>query len=195
MNELIGLLEKTGLKAVQQSVRAGTVLYHRHDLVDTLYAVLKGRVRLLRDTVDGHMITLHTARAGEFLNEPALFAERYHCSALVDIDSYLLAYSTKQLLAKFAADAALATRFMAQQAALTQRLRTLLELRNIRSARERVLHYLYVLGEQGCIQRDRPLKTMASEIGLSHEVFYRTLATLEKSGLIQRTAQVLSLKV
>jgi DNA-binding MarR family transcriptional regulator len=69
-----------------------------------------------------------------------------------------------------------------------QALRAQLEIRNIKSARERVWQTLLLTagGQANTITFDRPLKDLAAEIGLTHEAFYRALAELEKAGRIRR---------
>ena len=72
-------------------------------------------------------------------------------------------------------------------------LRARLDERNIRSARESLLHHLALAaGPDGrTMPVDGTLIELASEIGLSHEVLYRTLAKLEKDGVVSRTASAI----
>jgi CRP-like cAMP-binding protein len=146
-------------------------------------------MRLIRHTVDSHPVVLHTARKDELFAEAALFAEAYQCDAVAAIDSRLRIYPKRPLLAAFRSDPALAERFMAVLAHQIHALRAKLEERNIRSARERVLHHLALAaGPDGRTMRvDGTLMDLAAEIGLTHEVLYRTLAALEKAGLIRKT--------
>ncbi len=73
----------------------------------------------------------------------------------------------------------------------SQSLKASLELRSIRSARERVLQYLLMAARpsETSVNFDRPFKDIASELGLSPEVLYRTLAQLERDGIIIRNAR------
>ena len=77
---------------------------------------------------------------------------------------------------------------MALLAREIMRLRTRLEQRNIRSARERVLHFLALdAGADGrTVRLRRTLKELAAELGLTHEAFYRALADLAADGEIER---------
>ena len=70
-------------------------------------------------------------------------------------------------------------------------LRTRVEQRNIRSARERVRHFLMLnVGPDGRTVKLRgTLKDLAAEIGLTHEALYRTLASLERYGEITRKGE------
>jgi CRP-like cAMP-binding protein len=67
-------------------------------------------------------------------------------------------------------------------------LRTRLEQRNIRSARERVRHFLAISTNTGAgtIELRGTMKDLAAELGLTHEALYRTLAALERAGEIKR---------
>jgi hypothetical protein len=40
-----------------------------------VFEVLAGRLRLVRRTIDDHLVVLHTARAGELFAESTLFAD------------------------------------------------------------------------------------------------------------------------
>jgi hypothetical protein len=68
------------------------------------------------------------------------------------------------------------------------KLRTRLEQRNIRSARERVRHFLALnAGADGrTVALAGALKEIAAERGLTHEAHYRTLAVLKRAGAIKR---------
>ena len=69
-------------------------------------------------------------------------------------------------------------------------------LQVIRSARKRVLHHVALAaGKDGRTMRlEGTLMNLAAELGLSHEVFYRTLADLEKAGVIARTGSAIILR-
>jgi DNA-binding MarR family transcriptional regulator len=74
-------------------------------------------------------------------------------------------------------------------------LRTLIEQRNIRSARERVRHHLMVNASPDgrTVVLRGTLKDLAAELGLTHEALYRTIAALERSGEIKRNHKKITL--
>ena len=92
-------------------------------------------------------------------------------------------------LAAFERDPKAMQAFSAMLAHQVMGLRTRIEQRNIRSARERVRHYLVLnAGADGrTVELSGTLKDIAAELGLTHEVLYRTLAVLERSGEIKRS--------
>jgi len=167
----------------------GEALFRQGDPASALFEVELGRLRLIRHTIDNRPVTLHTAQAGGLVAEAALFAERYHCDAVAAVASRVRIYPKRALLAAFRNDAAQAERFMAVLAQQIHGLRSRLEERNIRSARERVLNRLVLAADADTrtVRLDGTLMDLAAEIGLSHEALYRTLAALEKDGAIART--------
>lgn len=167
----------------------GEALFRQGDKATAIFAVERGRLRLVRHTVDDRKVVLHTAHAGELFAEAALFAETYHCDAVADVASRLRVLSKPKLLAAFRADPDVAQRFMAVLARQVMALRTRLELRNIRSARERLLQHLLLAagGDGRTVRLEGTLMDLAAEIGLSHEALYRTLAALESEGAVART--------
>ena len=183
-------------RATQRNLAAGETLFRQGDRATAIYAVERGRLRLIRHAVDQHEVVLHTARSGELFAEAALFSPAYQCDALAAVASAVRAYPKRDILAAFRGDPALAERFMAALAHQVHALRTRLEERNIRSARERVLHHLALAaGKDGrTVVLDGTVMDLAAEIGLSHEALYRTLAELEKEGVISRRRAAITLR-
>ena len=179
-----------------RDLAAGETLFRQGDAAAAIFVVEAGRVRLVRQTVDSRKVVIHTARAGGLFAEAALFASAYHCDAVADIPSRVRKFPKRLVLAAIRSDPKLAERFMAVFAREIQMLRSRLEQRNIRSARDRVLHYLALAAGPGdrIVRLNGTLMDLASEIGLTHEALYRTLAALEKEGAIARTAEGVVLK-
>ena len=175
--------------AVVRDLAPGEMVFRQGDSASAIFAVEQGRVRLVRHTVDDHRVALHTARAGELFAEAALFSDIYHCDAAADVPSRVRVLSKSKLLAAFDEDPQVAKRFMAILARQVMTLRTRLEQRSIRSARERILQHLALLaGEDGStVQLEGTLIDLAAEIGLTHEVLYRNLAALERDGFVRRS--------
>ncbi len=179
-----------------RELEAGEALFRQGDRTFAIFEVERGRLRLIRNTVASHPVVLHTARPGELLAEAALFASAYQCDAVAAAASRVRAYPKRELLASFRADPALAERFMAVLAHQIHALRARLEERNIRSARERVLHHVAL--HAGADGRTMPVEgtllDLAAEIGLTPEALYRTLAELEKEGVVLRTTSGIMLR-
>jgi CRP/FNR family transcriptional regulator, dissimilatory nitrate respiration regulator len=174
----------------------GEQLFRQGDQASAIYKVESGRLRLIRRTVDDHLVILHTARRGEFFAEASLFADAYHCDAVAAAPSSIRVYPKQTVMEAMRTDPALAEAFMAQLAHQLQELRARMELRNIRSARDRVLQYLRLrAGTHGrSIAIEGQLQDIAAEIGMTREALYRTLAALETEGHLTRTETAILLK-
>ncbi len=178
-----------------RELAAGELLFRQGDPAAAIYRVERGRLRLIRRTVDDHLVILHTARRGEFFTEAALFAETYHCDAVAAAPSRVRVYPKPKVMEALRADPALAEAFMARLARQLHDLRARMELRNIRSARERVLQYLRLCAGHGrTIVIDGQLQDIAAEIGMTREALYRTLAVLEAEGHLSRTETAILLQ-
>jgi CRP-like cAMP-binding protein len=177
-----------------RTLDAGATVFRQGDAAAAIYALESGRVRLIRHTIDDHRVALHTARAGELFAEAALFSSVYHCDAVADAPSRVRVLSKATLLAAFTQDPALAQRFMAVLARQVMALRTRLEQRSIRSARARILQHLMMAADPDrTVRLEGRLLDLAAEIGLTHEVLYRTLAALERDGMIARDKETITL--
>jgi CRP-like cAMP-binding protein len=165
----------------------GEYLFRQGDKVSAIYEIERGRLAMVRYTTDSRAVIVHTARQGQLFAEAALFAQTYHCDGVATGDSRVRVYPRQTLLGAFSAEPRLALSFAAMLAHEIMALRARLEVRNVRSARERILQHLGLIAEAPQVFRlDGTLKDLAAEIGLTHEAFYRALAALEKDGAIER---------
>lgn len=173
-------------KATDRKLKAGEALFRLGDKPLNFYEVIAGRVRLSRVDSSGREVILYVAGPSETLAEASLYSAAYHCDAIASTAATLRAYPKAALLAAFAKDRKAAQAFTATLARQVMNLRTRIEQRNIRSARDRVRHYLTVNADAGVVTLRGTLKDLAAELGLTHEALYRTLGALERSGEIKR---------
>jgi CRP/FNR family transcriptional regulator, dissimilatory nitrate respiration regulator len=175
--------------AVDRKLKAGEALFHLGDKTGGFYEVIEGRVRMSRVDRSGHEIVLFVAGSGETIAEASLYSPAYHCDAIASTDVVVRLYPKAAVLAAFAKDRKAAQAFTATLARQVMNLRTRIEQRNIRSARERVRRFLALnAGADGhTVELRGTVKDLAAELGLTHEVLYRTLAALERAGEIKRT--------
>jgi CRP-like cAMP-binding protein len=166
----------------------GEALFRQGTATQHLFFVRAGRIRLVRHTAAGHSMSLHVASSGELFAEGALFSDAYHCDAVADIASEVIFLHKQGLRTRLQTDAALAMLFLERVTQQLHRARALAELRNIRSAETRTLQHLRLLltPHQTCVRFQLPLTQVATELGLTHEAYYRCLAKLARDGLIER---------
>lgn len=176
-----------GLRPRQRVLPAGTTLFRQGDRTVGIFVLLRGALRLQRVTPDGAAVTLHQVRPGEMFAEASLFASHYHCYAIADGDSVAGLYPKRLLATQLRGDPEALWRFTAELAHRLQGLRQRYELKQIRSAPQRVLQFLRLRCDvDGRFYIQGALKDIAAELGLTHEALYRALATLEQQGLIAR---------
>jgi hypothetical protein len=64
---------------------------------------------------------------------------------------------------------------------------------SMKSVKDRVLHLIHTEGKNSQYQVTTGLKSLAGELGVTHEALYRTLAALEQSREIKRENGLLKL--
>lgn len=174
--------------AIERKLKSGEALFRLGDKTTGLCEIVAGRVRLARVDRSGHEIVLHVASPGETIAEASLFSPTYHCDAIASTNATVRVYPKREVLAAFDRDPKAAQAFSATLARQVMNLRTRIEQRNIRSARERVRHYLVLNAgaDQRTVELPGTIKDIAAELGLTHEALYRTLAALERAGEVKR---------
>jgi len=174
--------------AFERKLKAGEALFRLGDKAAGFYEIVSGRVRLVRVDRVGRETVLHVAGPAETLAEASLFSGQYHCDAVANTDATVRVYPKRQVVSVFEKDPKALKTFTAMLAHQVMSLRTRLQQRNIRSARERVRQFLALnIGPDGrTVELHGTLKDLAAEIGLTHEALYRALAALERAGEIKR---------
>ena len=180
----------------RRSLGRNELLFRQGDKVAAIYFIEAGQLRLDRRTFDGRSLVLGTTGAGEFFVEAALFSEIFHCDAVATEPSRVRIYPKAAMLNALRSDPDSAMSFLAHVARQIIELRQRIELMKVRSAKERILLYLdFKAGPDGrTVNLPGPLQDIASELGLSREALYRTLATLERTGAIERAENRIVIK-
>lgn len=177
-----------GLWPTIRELAAGETLFATGDATRGFFAVHRGQIRLVRFSASGRETVLFVAGPGQRFAEASLFAETYHCDAQAVAESTVACFPKTEALSLLQNDAAARLDLTADLARQVMELRSALTLRDVRSARERVLAYL--VGQAGADGRtvavEGLLKDIAAMIGLAPEVLYRTLAQLEAERVIRR---------
>jgi len=187
--------ESFGVTPSQRHLSAGQLLFREGAASAGVYRLQTGRVRLFRSTPTGIQVAMHTVRRGELFAEASLFSARYHCDAVALEPSEVLVYPKRPLVQSLREHPERLWIFTAELARRVQGLRSRAEIKQIRSASERVLQFLaLVCDASGVWRQEGTLKQLADDIGLTHEALYRTLARLEHEGRIVRLEGALRLR-
>lgn len=181
--------------AGRRSVLApGEALFRQGDPADRVFLIERGRVRMMRRLASGGAVAMHTGRAGELFAEGALFAAAYQCDGVAAETASVMACGKAEMLAAFATSPSVALEMLERVTRQLHAARALIELRDIRSAEERVLRHLQLRADVwGAVVIEGRLLDMAAELGLTHEAYYRALAALARQGAIQRSSRRLQL--
>lgn len=180
---------------IQQHLSHGQVLFHRNEKSHKIYIVQSGQIRLLHYTTSGQSISHYVVGVGEICAEVVLFLEDYACSAIAEEATQVLAFPKQEFLTALQQDSNFAVAFIKQLSNRLHTTKVMVELRSIRSAQERVLHYLRLLvpPERNTVVLEQPLKDMAADLSMSPEVLSRTLSHLANQGAIARQKRTITL--
>ncbi len=158
-----------------------------------LFWVHAGQVVLERSAANGSSVVLQRTHQG-FVSEASLQSPRYHCDAVVVLDAHITRVPVPALLQALTDDPAFALRWIAMLNQEVRRLRLQCERLNLKGVQARVLHWLETEGKGGCCAVTAGYKSLAAELGVSHEALYRALAEMVDAGLVLREPERLCLK-
>lgn len=175
------------LKPLGLSLEKGETLFQQGGQVERIYCVKSGKVTLIRNTIEGSLITLHIAQSGETFAEASLFSNQYHCSAIAASKTEISYFRKPELLNYLEQNPAAMKNLLATFSQQVRELRAISEIKNIRSAKERILAFIRgEMNDDKELVLSMSLKDIAHRIGLAHETFYREIKKLEKAGKIVR---------
>lgn len=185
--ELSNLPDGLQAKLTRRILTPREFLLQQGDLAKHLYWVKSGRMRLV-SFVNHQMVTHYFVEAGELFGESALYVPAYGCSAIAETTSEIIAISVEDFATALKEHSSLAETYLAT---LTHRLyavKSLLELRSISPARDRLLHYLISRRkpDQDTVVLGKSLRDIASELALTPEALSRLLSRLQSEGVINR---------
>jgi len=157
-----------------------------------MFYVVAGEVTLERMGLQGDPVVLQRTRLG-FVSEASLKVTKYHCDAVAITDSNVIKVPTKDLAVALDRDPDFASRWISMLNTEVKRLRLHCERLSIKSLKDRVLHLINTEGNNGEYQVITGLKSLAGELGVTHEALYRTIAAIEKTKTIRREEGLLAL--
>lgn len=161
-------------------LKDGELLFRARQRTRGLYYLADGKLEMRRYTPAGDTVVVHRAGAREMFAEASVFSGEYHCDSVAVEDSRCIEMDRGYLLDTLATNPDFAVKLVRQFAMQMQACRRKLEILAIRKADERVLAAVL----DGWLATD--IKTLAAEIGLAHEVVYRSLAKLVAEGKIEK---------
>ncbi len=185
-NEPEALPEALRRRAAAIGMAAGETLFRLGDRPRRMYWVIDGDMRLVRRSRNGAEIVLQRARSG-FIAEASLESPRYHCDAVAAAPSRLLGLPIEPFREALRGDEAFRSIWMRRLAREVRSLRAQNERLSLRSAAERIEHYVEAEGTDGRLELRQTRKAWAAELGLTHEALYRALSALARAGVLSLT--------
>ncbi len=173
-------------------VKKGSLLFQTGKKPQWMFFVVDGEVTLERLSQQGDPVVLQRTRHG-FVSEASLQSAKYHCDARAVANSDVLQIPIQDLAQALRSDADFSARWISMLNQEVKRLRLQCERLSLKSVKERVRHLIHTEGKDGTYVVNTGLKSLASQLGVTHEALYRTLADLEKSGEIERSDRALKL--
>jgi len=165
--------------------KKSTLLFKTGKKPEWMFFVLSGEVTLERLSQHGDPVVLQRTRHG-FVSEASLQSPKYHCDAVVVAEAEIIQIPIQTLADALSTDPDFAGRWINMLNQEVKRLRLQCERLSMKSVKDKVLHLINTEGQNGKYQVNTGLKSLAGELGITHEALYRTLAALEKSKTIRR---------
>lgn len=174
-------------RIITRELTTGQILFQQGDPTEYMFWVESGRLKLVSFT-EQQMITYYTVGAGESCTETALNIEAYSCTVIAEQPSRVLAIPKHDFLEALQQSSNLCQQYVCQLTQRFESIKQLLELRSIRSARNRLLHYLTQQRQPGqvTIPLTTSLKVLAANLGMSPEALSRTFSQLESEQIVSR---------
>lgn len=182
------IVQAFGGERQAEGVDAGGRLFRRGDEPDCLYLVLSGEARACCPGPKGTELVMQCSHAGELFGEAGLVAPRHACDGICPVDSRVLRFPLDQVRARIARKGEFALRFAELLASVLARQHARYECLRLTAA-ERVLHYLHYQrngSPKASLALDISMAEWAAKLCLDPATLSRTLARMEKQGLIAR---------
>jgi CRP/FNR family transcriptional regulator/CRP/FNR family cyclic AMP-dependent transcriptional regulator len=177
----------------EKSLERGTTVFHQNDSGGGLYLILSGSVKITRTGRDGRDVTVAVLTEGNFFGEMSLLdGQPRSASATALQPTRLLVLDREHFQRHVLAQPHIVAKLLRE---LSNRLRAAdqsIENLALGSVHDRLVHLLGHLGRResvkggaGVIERSPTHQELAEMVGSSRETITRTLAAMEKSGLIE----------
>jgi CRP-like cAMP-binding protein len=167
------------------AVARGTRLFELGQRPRHMHFVERGEVVLERLGAQGEVVVLQRTRHG-FVGEASLQSASYHCDARAVAASVVTRIPVRDIRTALERDPAFAMRWVGMLNREVRRLRMQCERLSLHRLQDRLLHLIETEGRDGCYPLGAGLKSLAGELGVTHEALYRCVAALEQQGLLGR---------
>jgi CRP-like cAMP-binding protein len=176
----------------ERSLPRGATVFHQYDNGGGLYLILSGSVKITRTGRDGRDVTVAVLNEGNFFGEMSLLdGQPRSATATALLPTRLLVLDREHFQRYVLAQSRIVAKLLRE---LSKRLRgadQAIENLALGSVHDRLFHLLGHLGRRsplkngiGVVERSPTHQELAEMVGSSRETVTRTLAGMEKAGLI-----------
>lgn len=158
-----------------------------------MFYIVSGEARLVRMSLSGMEIVFQRSRLG-FLAEASLDQPAYHCDGIAAANTRALAIPLARFRAELSRDV-VRDHWLRHMSHELRRVRAQNERLTLRSASDRIHHYIETEGRDGQIALAQSKKSWAAELGLTHEALYRTLRAMQNAGSLQLSGEHIRLRI
>jgi CRP-like cAMP-binding protein len=169
----------------------GAYLFHHGKKPEYMFFIVSGEAVLTRTSSHGEPTILQRCRGG-FISEASLLVDAYHCDAIATHNGQAITLPIKSLRDSLADDK-FSMKWVQLLSKEIMRLRTQSERLGLKDIRSKLIHLIEAEGKNGVLTLQSDFKSLASEIGVTHEALYRAIAALEKEGLLEKHPDSLEL--
>jgi CRP-like cAMP-binding protein len=150
-----------------------------------MFFIGSGEVILERLGAKGGTAVLQRTRHG-FVGEASLQSARYHCDGKVIATSEITQIPIAHVRTALDSDPAFASRWIAMLNHEVKRLRLQCERMSLNKVQDRLVHLLETESRNGKYPLGSGLKSLASELGVTHEALYRCVSVMENANILIR---------
>ncbi len=169
----------------------GEFLFHLGAKPLSMFYIVSGESVLSRVSSHGESTILQRCKGG-FVSEASLLVDHYHCDAQATHAGMAISLPIIALRAALT-DPGFALKWVQLLSREIMRLRTQSERLGLKSIRSKLIHLIETEGKSGVLSLQSDFKSLATEIGVTHEALYRTISALESEGVVRKTAHSLAL--
>jgi CRP/FNR family cyclic AMP-dependent transcriptional regulator len=189
-----GELERLSSMLVERFCPRDTNIVSRDEPGDSMFVILKGRVKIVILGDNGREVILNLLKAGDFFGEMALLDDQPRSANVVAAeDSTVLILKRDAFAEHIKKSPATALNMMAELARRLRRADELISNLALLDVYARVAHILIDLAkrdgeevEEGILIRERPTQQdIASMIGTSRETVSRVLSEFQRRGFVE----------
>jgi CRP-like cAMP-binding protein len=169
----------------QHTHQRGDLLFVQRKRPTRMFYISSGEVVLQRTSAQGDCFVVQRVRQG-FVAEASIEASGYHCDAMITGTGEHFSIPIDLIRTALVDDAAFAMRWIGTLNQELKRLRAQCERLALKGVRARLLHLIETEGKNGRLALNASVKSLASELAVTHEALYRAITELERQGILRR---------